>query len=153
MSLNATIARGKDRDSADTKAALKMCTSDSNAAEQQEEVEAITAIYPEEDIRIIRPPPYNISMPSACFSIQLIPKSGNIELIPPRWIGEISLLIEFPPGYPADANSDPVITVEVGTLSMMDFPGSYKKALALTVVRFFDWYAAILKLFAAEDVK
>jgi RWD domain len=138
MYLNAAKARGKENDSADTKAALKMCTSDSNAAEQQEEVEAITAIYPEEDIRLIRPAPLNISMPSACFSIQLIPKSGNVELIPPRWIGEISLLIEFPPGYPSDADSDPVITVEVGTLSMMDFPGSYKKALALTVVRFFD---------------
>ena len=71
MYLNAAKARGKESDSADTKAALKMCTSDNNAAEQQEEVEAITAIYPEKDIRIIRPAPSNISMPmvkSLCFA-------------------------------------------------------------------------------------
>lgn len=114
---------------------MRKCSSDGNVAEQQEEIEAITAIYPEKDVLIIRPAPTDISMPSASFSIQLIPKDGNSELIPPKWIGEISLLIDFPPGYPLDPDSSPKITVDVGNLSMMDFPSSFKKSLTLTVVR------------------
>lgn len=114
--------------------ALRKCSSDGNVAEQQEEIEAITAIYPEKDVLIIRPAPTDISMPSASLSIQLIPKDGNSEFIPRKWIGEISLLIDFPPGYPLDPDSSPKITVDVGNLSMMDFPSSFKKSLTLTVV-------------------
>lgn len=111
------------------------CTSDANASEQQYEMEAIAAIYPEEDIVVKRPAPLNTSMPSACFTIMLTGASADLTGVPPSWAGQISLSLDFPPGYPLDPDSDPRASVEVGSLSMMEFPSAFKKSLYLAVVR------------------
>ena len=97
-------------------------------------MEAISAIYPEEDIVVKRPAPADTSMPSASFSIMLTAPSAELTCVPPSWIGQISLALDFPPGYPLDQGSDPRVSVEVGSLSMMEFPSAFKKSLYLAVV-------------------
>lgn len=113
---------------------LKNCTSDANVSEQQDEMEAITAIYSEQDIRIIRPAPVNTSFPSACFSIALTNPSPDLQGIPPSWDGQISLTLDFPSDYP---NGGTLLrsTIELGVLSMMDFPSAFKKSLHSVIVR------------------
>jgi hypothetical protein len=110
------------------------CTSDANVSEQQYEMEAISAIYPEEDIVVKRPAPFDTTMPSASFSILLTAPSADLTGVPPSWTGQISLALDFPPGYPLDEGSGPRVSVEVGSLSMMEFPSAFKKSLYLAVV-------------------
>jgi RWD domain len=110
------------------------CTSDANVSEQQYEMEAISAIYPEEDIVVKRPAPFDTTMPSASFSILLTAPSADLTGVPPSWTGQISLALDFPPGYPLDEGSGPRVSVEVGSLSMMQFPSAFKKSLYLAVV-------------------
>lgn len=113
---------------------LMNCSSDANVAEQQDEMEAISAIYSEQEIRIIRPAPMSTSYPSACFTIVLTSASADLQGIPLCWEGQISLTLDFPPDYP---NGDNPLrpTVELGALSMMDFPIAYKKSLQAAIVR------------------
>jgi hypothetical protein len=47
------------------------CTSESNVLQQLDEIDAITAIFTDDDIKLIRCAPLNITMPSASFSILL----------------------------------------------------------------------------------
>ena len=119
------------------------CTSESNASEQRDEIEALTAIYTNTEIQIVRPPPLNSNMSSGCISIMLtapshaavreIPTAQN-KTITQRWQGELRLLIDFPPGYPEDPGSDPRIDIDVGNLSMMEFPSSLRNDLRNNVV-------------------
>ena len=119
------------------------CTSESNASEQRDEIEALTAIYTNTEIQIVRPPPLNSNMSSGCISIMLtapphaadreIPTAQN-KTINQRWQGELRLLIDFPPGYPEDPGSDPIIDIDVGNLSMMEFPSSLRNVLRNNVV-------------------
>ena len=112
---------------------LANCSSDANVCEQQDEMEAISAIYSEQEIRIIRPAPASTSFPSACFSIVLMSPSADLQGIPLSWEGQISLTLDFPSDYPnGDAPLRP--TIELGALSMMDFPIAYKKSLQSAIV-------------------
>lgn len=123
------------------------CTSESNASEQRDEIEALTAIYTSTEIKILRPPPLNTNMPSGCISIMLtapthtgvleIPTATRApynQVITQRWQGELRLLIDFPPCYPEDPGSDPGIDIDVGNLSMMEFPSSLRNVLRNNVV-------------------
>ena len=109
------------------------CSSDANVSEQQDEMEAISAIYSEQEIHIIRPAPISTAFPSACFSIVLTSLSADLQGIPLSWEGQISLTLDFPSDYP---NGDSPLrpTIELGTLSMMDFPIAYKKSLQSAIV-------------------
>ena len=87
-------------------AILTNCSSVSNAEQQRDEVEAIYAIYPDADLKLLRPPPNGITEPSACLSILLsdldTAAKGNATLvaIPTNWMQQLRLIIDFPPGNP-----------------------------------------------------
>ena len=142
------LKEGVKKESEKTVERPSNCTSESNASEQRDEIEALTAIYSESEIKLVRSPPESINMPSACISITLTApiQTHNPEIYhttdtavsqiqPHRWQGELRLLIDFPPNYPEDSEADPRIDVEVGSLSMMEFPSGFRKALQNNVVR------------------
>ena len=120
---------------------LLNCTSESNASEQRDEIEALTSIYSDTEINITRPAPLDTTMPSACISVTLTVPSQSTQnrdqlaISSNKWQGELRLILDLPPGYPEDPGSDPRINVEVGKLSMMEFPSGLKSAIERTVVR------------------
>ena len=84
---------------------LMNCSSISNAEQQRDEIEAILAIYPDADVKLLRPPPNGISEPSASFSILLsdidtAAKDTTLVTVPSNWMQQLRLVIDFPAGQP-----------------------------------------------------
>ena len=109
------------------------CTSPENAEQQRDELEALLSIYPDADLRMLRPAPTAAADPSAAFSIAL--DTSAADGAPAAWAGHLRLVIDFPPNYPEGppGTTEPAIDVDSCGLSMMDFGSAVRRSLLATV--------------------
>lgn len=110
---------------------VELCATDDYASQQCEEIEALTAIYPE-DVAIDRAVPIAAGQPTGTITVNLtVPLEYCNPPLPDKWIGQLQLKFEFTSMYP---DSEAKITLRTGTLGLSDFTLSMSSSL-LAVVR------------------
>lgn len=124
-----------------------VCSTESNAAQQRDEIEVLDSIYGT-DIAIVRPAPIAMGNPTGSLLINIcsqqfmsnFERSSTMKIDggPIRWAGQLKLKFEMSAGYPDD--DSPVVELETGTLSMIDFSIAMRRSLLNTVVSSWSYF-------------
>jgi hypothetical protein len=110
-----------------------LCSSDSNAVQQSDEIEALLAIYPD-FISVHQSAPAAQGEPCGRISYKLnISELSSLNSIaPPKiWFDNLKINIYFTPSYPE--NDIPKFDLDVGKLSMLDITSFQRRSLLTTI--------------------
>lgn len=113
---------------------IYLCSSDSNAVQQSDEIEALLAIYPD-FISVHQSAPSIKGEPCGRISYKLNVSELSIInsiILPPKiWFDNLKININFTPSYPEE--DIPKFDLDVGKLSMLDITSFQRRSLLTTI--------------------